>query len=133
MGESPAELFIVILGEVMRIGTLFFLLGLFTAPLAAQGPARAGLSSPIVHRAMNPAAASGDSGRRLLVTVPDSIRQSHWAVGMGIGAGAGLVGWALVRRSVFPCDTPNCGSATEYLIPMALFAVIGGLIGSMFH
>ena len=116
----------------MRIGTLFFLLGLFTAPLAAQGPASAGLSSPVVHRAMNPAAASADSGGRLLVTVPDSIRQSHWAVGMGIGAGTGLVGWALVRSAI-PCDTSNCRSAKEYFIPMALFAVIGGLIGSMFH
>ncbi len=133
MGESPAELFIVIPGGVMRIGTLFFLLGLFTAPLAAQGPARAGLSSPVVHRAMNAAAASADSGGRLLVTVPDSIRQSHWAVGMGIGAGTGLVGWALVRRFVFPCDESNCRLAKEYFIPMALFAVIGGLIGSMFH
>ncbi len=132
MGECPAGLFIIIPGGVMRIGTLFFLLGLFTAPLAAQGPAPAGLPSPVVHRAMNPAAASADSGRRLLVTVPDSIRPSHWAVGMGIGAGAGLVGWALVRSAI-PCDTSNCKGAKEYLISTALFAVIGGLIGSMFH
>ena len=105
----------------MKISTRLALVALIAGPAVAQGPRPVGLSN-------KPASAAYQAIRRQPVALPDSIRQSHWQAGMLIGGGAALIGTFLLYRAL-PCEGSNC-SAKNYLLPVAVFAVIGGLIGS---
>jgi hypothetical protein len=69
-----------------------------------------------------------------IVREPDSVR-THWKKGMIIGGVAGLaVGLAANSFEKALSDDPfRQFSYSTLLISMALFAVIGGLIGSGFH
>ena len=104
---------------------LLTLLGVMTAPLAAQAPRPTGLRNPepVIHTDSTPRA--------------DSVRvaPSQWKEGMIIGGVAGLAIGALgasFARAM--CETTDCQpTPLTYLGPTIVFALIGGMIGSGFH
>lgn len=94
------------------------------APLEAQGPGPVGMQ-----RVPVPAATIGRQPPRRV----DSIPETKWAKGMVIGGAVGfLVGWALHSFKDGMCDVSDCRGfqPVVFLIPMALFGAIGGMIGS---
>lgn len=112
----------------MRSAFIVILCLSLALPLSAQGPARFGLSSPTVH--------TSTSSRPLY---PRSAPPTEWRKGMLIG---GIVGLAvgvlgvIVNRSCESRESDCGGSGNDVLIllgPTAVFALIGGLIGSGFH
>lgn len=123
MVKGPAHLITVILEAVMRIGTLFLLLGLFAAPLGAQGPAPVGLhqvSSPVPSKPSHTA-----------TNARDSIPHSYWRTGMIAGGALGLIG-AFQLRHGFDGEESNV-PFTSWVTLVAVFSLIGGMIGSMIH
>lgn len=109
----------------MRIFSVVTALTLVAFPLAAQRPQPVGLH-PI-----------GSSRPRLLTVRCDSIPQTYWATGLGIGAGLGvLFGGALQAATSSLCESSDCHGKfypLAFLIPMLIFGTIGGMIGSGFH
>jgi len=60
----------------------------------------------------------------------DSVPANHWVDGMAIGAGIGLViGYGLYRLAAYEDEGQGVSSAL-ILLPMVLFGLIGGMIGS---
>ena len=96
------------------------------APIAAQGPAPAGMR-PVTHSTQVTSHRSG-IGR-------DSLPKTHWDLGFGIGAGLGFLG-GLSLQAVYSglCEGSDCGhfQPLAFLVPMVLLGIIGGLIGSAF-
>lgn len=93
------------------------------APLAAQGPnLRLGLSQPA------PVSPSGWSDSHTLQSVAPNQWKHGAVIGGAVGAGVGLVLYA-IRRSV------DEGSTSPFVIigPILIGALIGGMIGSGSH
>jgi len=62
----------------------------------------------------------------------DSVRHSHWKAGMAIGGITGLLIANALRTA--PCDASDCSlSALEWVASIGSFAILGGMIGSLFH
>lgn len=105
------------------------LLGLLAStPLAAQTrpAARSGLSQPAAAPLPKPA---------VLPVKLDSVPRSEWKKGMIIGGAIGLVGGLWLQHGFSELgDSPDDrGPHFWFLMPTIVFALIGGLIGSMFH
>ena len=103
-----------------RLCLLMFLLIAATAPLAAQGPGRAGLSS-------RPIAVAGMTSRERIVVAPSGMtRSEHGAL---IGALVGMVAGAALSYS---SDERSLSSMLIAGLVMAIpVSLIGALIGMM--
>jgi len=105
----------------MRAFTLISLLLLSASPTLAQGPAPVGLR-----------AASVMPNRGRALSVPNAGRETQWKKGALIGGATGLAATIIGRAAVDGCllDAPCNRSILLALLPMAVLALIGGLIGS---
>jgi hypothetical protein len=108
-----------------RLGGTLVLVGLIAmAPaLSAQatGHARLGISRPSA-----PIATGWEHSFR-----GDSVQPNHWVTGMAIGAGVGLViGYGVYRFAEELSESPGNPSPLLILGPMAVFGLIGAMIGS---
>ena len=106
----------------MRLYALIVVFTVLVVPASAQGPvARAGLSQP-----------TQGSPRWESSFRRDSVSPNQWkkgaAIGAGVGAALGLLIYAWERAN--DDTTP---SASVIILPIFIFALVGGMIGSGSH
>lgn len=93
-------------------------------PVDAQGPRPVGIQAPAQR------VQSLEATR--FVFAGDSVKHSHWKAGMAIGGITGLLIGNALRTA--PCESSHCSLSTlEWVASIGSFAILGGMIGSLFH